>query len=385
MSKSLLNIIQSAIADVETRLEKGPPAFKCAEHPSERLPVFFDGMPNFSTSLFPDWLQQYIVAFSNMPIVAFNPQPSMSPSGEFTLTYEDRPYFNGGRLEMFDRYGALFTYTHYGLSGDQINSLLSDSQNDTLYNISHDLYQAYSLLLNAQRLNQLKVPKTFSSLQLYTFFKAPWRIERGAIKMMERVRRDISQLDDKQYTRDDLTNILCAAAGLNSSSPAVSGLIDHWGLPKRIGIYDNENDQKLAAVFFEILKSSGHLDDYHFNFAVDKACYDRGIPGIKTPGSVPRVMHRVFGSYYYELVEKLRDKQIGQEKHTPTLGMLKPISPNKIRVADTKGTDVRQIIEAETLGTGERDASSLNHSAIYRHPKVPSASAKLKTNERDPS
>jgi hypothetical protein len=383
MNDEILDTINAAIADIERRLEQGPPCFKSLSNDKlERASHFFDGMPQYDASKFPDELQQYIVAFSGVPTAAFNPSAVGVRAREFRLEYGDRPYFEGS-IPIIGSYSRRFYYSHEGIPEYVRNEFLSFDPSEC-YKLAH-VHAAYGELLNIHRLNRLPVPASFNSLQIYSFFK-----ERNLIKefivasangIMEQIVEKVNQLEGLQRTRDEVVSIVCQTTGLPANGACVPSLIASWALCQRIGVYASESDQNLANVFFEVLRDFGHMDRYHLHFAIDRACHEKGLRGIKTPGSVPGVMSNVLGSYYFDVMELLRKNR---KPENPKLGKLAIISPHEIKPADTVSADVRQIIEEETLGTGARDTSSLNHSALFRHPKVPSAQRRFKANKHEP-
>jgi hypothetical protein len=392
MSDEILNIIQEAIADVEARLEQGPPAIgHYHDAKPERLSRFFEGIPHFASAIFPKRLQQYMTAFSCVPVAAYWPEQQGQQVQKFEVRYEERPNFNGNRLEWdaspsWGQAWMVRHYEHQGVIEFMTPEFLSWCQKggDPLHYMCADIKDAYDKLLNLRRANRLAVPKTFSSLDIYSFFMGT-SLEKPVVASMnalaKRIVQAVERLEHPQRTKDALAGIICDETSLPVNSMYVASLINRLALNQRLGIYANERHEQLAGIFFEVAQRCGHMDSRSYHSAMVKACYEKGFSEIDVIGRVGREMRKVLGCYYDEIIQSYKERR---EPPNPHLIKTRPIIPIKIRAADTTSVDVRQIIEEATLGTGQRDASSLNHSALYRHPKVPKATVKPKADKREP-
>lgn len=379
MSDNVLKIIQTASADVRARLEHCPPALGVlSPKPNpQKFPRFFDGMPHYDADIFPFTLQQYITVFSSLPAAEFVTEVEAVAARRLWVEYEGR------RPPTF--------YHKRPLSQEEIAEFISCCAEEDVRRPRHtfvqarfrDVWERYNDLLNRLKLNTIKVPETFSSLQLYTFFNGAPCVENdikaSARNFLVRIVESADHLDASEKTEDGLTRHVCQATGWTADNPYVPLLIDTLALRPRVGIFANERERRLAGVFFEALERYGFVNQNDFGLGLYQLCNKHQIPGIRTHGVATCELRKVLGSYYKDvMLPRIRNPD-GQH-----LIKAKPVDPEKIKRADTIAAEVRQLISEETFNTGERTTSSLLHNAPYRDASRPQAVAKPKAGKYRP-
>jgi hypothetical protein len=353
--------IQSAIRDIEERLVRiGPPQFACSDS-LQREPsrLFFDGMPHFDSSIFPENIQQYIVALSSSPSVRIgkSTKPKELRLFIFFHQFETAHHVNLSRAcEFISRMGLGVWFTR-------------PDRGSKIFRHQRDAEIAYNSILNRSGINRFRVPEKFTSFQLYTFFNSHGLKEaylESANSLMKRIMGELDSLDLEHRNKCNVEKIVCRLTGLAPGGKCVDALIENWALLQRVGIFPNESDRLLVDVFMEMVNEYASFDQETVYNAVNKACIERKIPGIKNPGSVPTVMKIILGSFFYEVLDNAG--VVSEAAARRGLIPVTPVRPDRVIPVNTRPAEVRSLIKEVTLGTGERDSSSLRHGILYNGP-----------------
>lgn len=367
MSKHILEKIDEAISDITVRLNTiGPPGYIASDgsFEAELLPSFFEDMPQYEREIFPENLQQCIAASAHTPLIGLNQggANNRKPHYEILNSIVNKSI---PEAAWADFRNSCHISVRLGLN------FLFHSTPSVSSGVWQRVENGYANLLNKLGLESLELPSSFNSLQLYTFFKSQKQVQDAVLTSNEslrsRIHHEIDILSDQQKTEESVVEVVHRHTGLLPTGQALYQLVEFWGLRQQIGIFANESDKRIADVFLEVIAEHGHRRPSEIANIMDKTCFDRGIPGIETPGRVSREMRRIFRDYYVELMSRGEGERPGSSRR-----LRQPViaRPEDITASDSRHADVRDVIREATLGTGERSTSSLRHSRPYNNPVV---------------